>query len=58
MDIEEYDDPRTELDAIYPCPAMDCGGVVGYETTGHWQCSECSFRAKHISNTTKHEKVR
>ena len=41
----------TELDAQYPCPDLDCDGVVTYEReTGHWQCSECSFRQKHIPN--------
>ena len=40
----------TDLDAAYPCPDVDCEGMVEYETTGYWQCSECSFRQKHIPN--------
>jgi len=26
--------------AAYPCPDIDCDGVVEYETTGYWQCSD------------------
>lgn len=48
--LESFEDALTELDAAYPCPDIDCDGVVEYETTGYWQCSECSFRQKHIPN--------
>jgi ribosomal protein L37AE/L43A len=47
-DEELYEDPRTELDAEYPCPCEKCDGMVYYTYTGYWQCSECSFRSKHI----------
>ncbi len=53
MTESEYFDTRTELDACYPCPDVDCDGVVEYETTGYWQCSECSFRTKHIENRVR-----
>lgn len=47
MTESECFDTRSELDACYPCPDVDCDGVVEYETTGYWQCSKCSFRTKH-----------
>ena len=53
MTENEQIDLRNDLDAAYPCPDIDCDGVVEYETTGYWQCSECSFRTKHIENKTK-----
>lgn len=40
---------RDELKATYPCPDIECDGIVEYEASGYWQCSECSFRAKHIN---------
>ena len=49
--LESFEDALTELDAAYPCPDIDCEGIVEYETTGYWQCSECSFRQKHIPNS-------
>lgn len=58
MTESEYFDTRTELDACYPCPNVDCDGVVEYETTGYWQCSECSFRTKHIENSNHRRKGR
>ena len=48
--FEELGYQRTDLDAAYPCPDIDCNGIVEYETSGYWQCSECSFRQKHIPN--------
>ena len=47
--FESLEYALTELDAVYPCPDIDCEGIVEYET-GYWQCSECSFRQKHISS--------
>lgn len=58
MTESEYFDTRTELDACYLCPNVDCDGVVEYETTGYWQCSECSFRTKHIENSNHRRKGR
>ena len=55
MTESEYFDTRTELDACYPCPDVDCDGVVEYETTGYWQCSKCSFRTKHIENRVSYK---
>ena len=46
--FEELGYQQTDLDAAYPCPDIGCNGIVEYETSGHWQCSECSFRQKHI----------
>ena len=48
--FEELGYQQTDLDAAYPCPNIDCNGIVEYETSGYWQCSECSFRQKHIPN--------
>ena len=42
----------------FPCPDVDCDGVVEYETTGYWQCSKCSFRTKHIENSNHRRKGR
>jgi hypothetical protein len=53
MTESECFDTRTKLDACYPCPNVDCDGVVEYETTGYCQCSECSFRTKHIENRAR-----
>lgn len=53
MTESDFVDTRTDLDAVYPCPDVECEGVVEYETTGYWQCSECSFRTKHIENKVK-----
>ncbi len=39
---------RNDLSASYLCPDLDCNGVVKYETTGYWQCSDCSFRSEHF----------
>ncbi len=53
MTESDFVDTRTDLDAVYPCPDVECEGVVEYEITGYWQCSECSFRTKHIENRVK-----
>jgi hypothetical protein len=51
--FESLEYALTDLDAVYPCPDVDCDGVVEYERTGHWQCSECYFRDKHIPNARR-----
>lgn len=48
FEVLEYQ--RTDLDAAYPCPDIDCNGMVEYGNRGYWQCSECSFQQKHIPN--------
>lgn len=57
MTESDFVDTRTDLDAAYPCPDVECDGVVKYETTGYWQCSECSFWAKHVVKTGQSSKV-